>query len=64
MAQIKEKAKRCRWVFGNASKDDTHFTATVGDTDRNNNVQSVEHATTAAASAAAIAEDLLEDINK
>ena len=40
----------------------THFLmATVGDTDRNNNVQSVEHAATAAASCEVA---LGEDVNK
>ena len=44
-----KKAKRRRQVFGNAAKDDTLFMATVGDTDRNINVQTIEHAATAAA---------------
>ena len=41
------------------------FTATVGDTDRNSNVQSVEHATSAAAASweVALGEDLWEDVN-
>ena len=46
----------------------THFfTATVGDTHRNNNVQSIEDAATAAAAAScevALGEDLWEDLTK
>ena len=42
------------------------FTAIVGNTDRNNNVQSVEHAATAAAAGCEVVlgEDLWEDVNK